>query len=90
MGNSPKEEKDTFLYPLNQYQGQFKPENLVFNANLQEFSQKVNYISGLETSGKLSPQDAYHQIQVLWRQLKRNHETLSLRTERENNHDIGT
>jgi hypothetical protein len=27
-----------FLYPCGSYHGQFKPEYLVFNANLQEFS----------------------------------------------------
>ncbi len=26
-----------FLYPRSRYQGSVKPENLVFNANLQEF-----------------------------------------------------
>ncbi len=36
-----------FLYPRRRYQGSVKPENLVFNANLQEFSQRVSYICGL-------------------------------------------
>ena len=31
-----------------------KPENLVFNANLQEFSQRVGYISALASNGKMS------------------------------------
>jgi hypothetical protein len=59
-----------FLYPHYQYHGQFKPEYIAFNANLQEFSQRVSYICNLQTSGKLSPEDAYAQIKNLWKQLK--------------------
>ncbi|MCP6762202.1 MAG: hypothetical protein NHB32_26420 [Fischerella sp. CENA71] len=59
-----------FLYPHNSYRGQVKPENLLFNANLQEFAQKVSYIANLETSGKLSPEEAYGQIKTLWKRLK--------------------
>ena len=32
--------------------GQVKPENLLFNANLQEFAQRVMVIANLETAGK--------------------------------------
>jgi hypothetical protein len=60
-----------FLYPRSSYYGQFKPEYLVFNANLQEFSQRVSYICNLQTGGKLSPEEAYHEIHLLWKQLKR-------------------
>ena len=59
-----------FLYPRSSYHGQFKPEYLVFNANLQEFAQRVNYICNLQTGGKISPQEAYKQIHSLWKQLK--------------------
>ena len=62
--------KDDFLYPRGRYYGQVKPENLVFNANLQEFAQRIGYICGLETSGKISPEEAYEQIRSLWKQLK--------------------
>ncbi|MBD2301852.1 hypothetical protein H6G80_24395 [Nostoc sp. FACHB-87] len=59
-----------FLYPRSCYYGQFKPEYLVFNASLQEFAQRVSYISNLQTNGKLSPEEAYQQIRTLWKQLK--------------------
>ncbi|MTJ53338.1 hypothetical protein FJR38_12130 [Anabaena sp. UHCC 0253] len=59
-----------FLYPHYRYYGQFKPEYLVFNSNLQEFSQRVSYVCNLQTAGKLSPEDAYTQIRMLWKQLK--------------------
>ena len=59
-----------FLYPRYKYSGQLKPEYLIFNSSLQEFSQRVSYICNLQTAGKLSPEDAYTQIQMLWKQLK--------------------
>lgn len=63
-------EKDQFLYPRSSYYGKFTPENLVFNANLQEFAQKVSYICNLETGGKIDQMAAYEQIKILWKQLK--------------------
>jgi hypothetical protein len=71
-------EKNRFLYPRSRYYGQIKPENLVFNANLQEFAQRVNYICNLETNGKLSPEESYKQIKALWKQLKRSKKQLGL------------
>jgi isopropylmalate/homocitrate/citramalate synthase len=63
-------DKNDFLYPRGRYYGQVKPENLVFNANLQEFAQKISYICNLETAGKLPPEEAYDQIKELWKNLK--------------------
>lgn len=63
-------EKDNFLYPRSPYRGNFSPANLVFNANLQEFAQKVSYVCNLETNGKISPQEAYKQIKNLWKELR--------------------
>lgn len=70
MTEQNKREKENFIFPRNSYRGEFTPENLVFNANLQEFAQKVSYICNLETNGKISSQDAYKQIKNLWAQLK--------------------
>jgi len=70
--------KADFLYPRSRYYGQVKPENLVFNANLQEFAQKVGYICNLETAGKLSPEESYDKIRVLWKQLKRSKRQLGI------------
>lgn len=63
-------DRDNFLYVRHPYQGEVKPENLVFNANLQEFSQRIGYICALETNGKLSSEEAYQQIKALWDQLE--------------------
>ncbi len=71
-------DKSNFLYPRSSYHGNFTPEHLVFNANLQEFSQQVNYICNLETGGKLQPEDAYKRIKVLWKQLKRSKKELAI------------
>ena len=71
-------DESNFLYPRSRYYGQVKPENLVFNANLQEFAQRVSYICNLETSGKLSPEESYEQIKTLWEQLKRTKQQLGI------------
>ncbi len=73
MSQESDNNKQNFLYPKSNYRGDFfpsKPNNLVFNANLQEFAQKVAYICGLETNGKISSQEAYYQIKEIWRQLE--------------------
>ncbi len=71
-------DRSDFLYPRSRYYGEFKPENLVFNANLQEFAQRVNYLCSLETGGKISPETAYEEIKELWKQLKRSKKQLSI------------
>ncbi|MBD2510452.1 hypothetical protein H6G91_24770 [Nostoc muscorum FACHB-395] len=76
MDESNINDKNKFLYLRSRYYGQVKPENLVFNANLQEFAHKVSYITSLETSGKLEPEDAYKQIKALWKQLKHSKKAL--------------
>ncbi|MEH1820045.1 MAG: hypothetical protein V7L31_13360 [Nostoc sp.] len=70
MDKPNQSDKNKFLSPHSRYYGQVKPDNLVFNANLQEFTQKVGYITCLQTNGKLAPEDAYNQIKALW---KHNH-----------------
>ncbi|MCA1992048.1 MAG: hypothetical protein LDL41_08370 [Coleofasciculus sp. S288] len=70
MVNPAEMSKNSFLYPQSRYYGQVTPENLAFNANLQEFAQKVSYITALQTGGKLSSEQAYEQVKSLWKQLK--------------------
>jgi hypothetical protein len=65
----PDKPQMNFLYPLSRYYGQFTPEQLIFNANLQEFAQRISLLCGLETGGKLSPEETYQQIKVLWQNL---------------------
>jgi len=71
-------DRDEFLYPRSRYYGEVKPENLVFNANLQEFAQQVNYICNLETAGKVEPDTAYKQIKNLWHNLKQSKQELAI------------
>ncbi|MGH8001791.1 MAG: DUF7219 family protein [Brasilonema sp.] len=71
-------DKYDFIYPRRSYHGHFTPEALVFNANLQEFATRVDYICNLQTLGKLSPQDAYQQITELWEQLEQSHSELGI------------
>lgn len=74
-------DKERFLYPKANYRGDFSPENLVFNANLQEFAQKVVFICNLETNGKISSQEAYHEIKQLWKKLKQSKKQLKINDE---------
>ena len=71
-------DRNEFLYPRTRYYGQVKPENLVFNANLQEFAQRISFICNLETNGKISSEEAYNQIKALWKQLKRSKKQLGV------------
>ncbi|PZU94714.1 MAG: hypothetical protein DCE90_14330 [Pseudanabaena sp.] len=68
-----------FLYPQSRYYGAFTPENLMFNANLQEFSHRVSIICSLETGGKISPQEAYLQIAELWKHLEISKRNLTIK-----------
>lgn len=76
MFDSEPVNKFNFFYPRSRYHGKLTPQQLTFNANLQEFSQKVSYISALETGGKISPEQAYQDIKILWKELKRSKKQL--------------
>ena len=67
---SDKQIKEDFLMPRSRYHGEFTPQNLAFNANLQEFAQRVSIICNLETGGKISSEEAYKDIKKLWKDLK--------------------
>ncbi|MGQ9837239.1 MAG: DUF7219 family protein [Cyanobacteriota bacterium] len=75
------QELQEFLYPRHSYHGTFTPANLVFDANLQEFSQRVSYVSNLTTNGKLTPTEAYGQIRHYWKALKRSYRELGVQQE---------
>lgn len=74
------DELSNFLYPRSRYNGQMQPENLIFNANLQEFSLRVSYICGLHANGKLSTQEAYQAVKTLWKQLEHTELQLGINT----------
>lgn len=74
----------SFIYRQNRYHGRFTPFALVFNANLQEFVQRVGHISNLQTNGKQSPQEAYEQIEAIWKQLESSYYALEISPEAEN------
>jgi hypothetical protein len=76
MPDNPEHIKEKFLNPQSSFRGEFTPENLAFNANLQEFANRISIICSLETGGRISPDDAYKQIKQLWKQLKQSKEEL--------------
>ena len=55
----------------------------MFNANLQEFSQKVSYVIALESNGKISPYQAYKNIKSLCQKLKQSKKQLNILDEEE-------
>jgi len=76
MSSDGNQSKDEFFYPRSSYHGEFSPQTLTFNANLQEFAQRVSLICNLETGGKISSDEAYVQIRALWKSLKRSKKEL--------------
>lgn len=46
------------------------PSNLEFKVNIQEFYQKIIYISHLENKGQITPEEADQQIKFFWKPLK--------------------
>lgn len=83
MTNDPERRKEDFLYPTARYRGEFTPEHLAFNANLQEFAQRVSLLCGLETSGKIPPGETYQKIKELWKQLKASKQNLLDRSQQQ-------
>ncbi len=68
--------KDDFMFPRRSFQGEFTPENLLFDVNLQEFADRVGIICALENGGKIAPAEAYRQIKDLWQALERSKQNL--------------
>lgn len=68
--------QENFLYPTSKYYGEFTPQNLVFNANLQQFAQQVSYLCNLEANGKITPQETYEEIKKFYKQLKKSKKEL--------------
>lgn len=69
-------DKDSFLNPISNFRGEFTPQNLAFNANLQEFTNRISIICALETGGKISSNEAYQQIKELWIKLDTSRQNL--------------
>lgn len=67
-----------YIFTHNLYKGKFTLENLIFNSNLQEFTHQVNLISELIAQGRISPESAYAQIQVLFETLTRSKKQLRI------------
>jgi hypothetical protein len=53
-------------------------EDMIFDANLREFADRVGIICGLEQGGHLSPIKAYGQIREIWKALKRSKKNLRI------------
>ncbi len=80
MAESNCVDKASLLYPRSRYYGDFKPEYLAFNANLQEFAQKVSYVCAFQTGGSISAEEAYEDLRRLWENLKQTKQSLGIGT----------
>ena len=60
---------DSFLYAQPSFKASSHPKRIMFDASLQEFAQRVSYIAGLESGGKMSAEESYQAIQSLWQEL---------------------
>ena len=78
LGGTKMAVNSSFLYARSRYYGEVKPENLVFDANLQEFAQRISIITSLATGGKLSLEEAYTDIEKLWQQLESSKQQLGV------------
>jgi hypothetical protein len=67
-----------FMNPYQRFYGEFTPENLVFDANLQEFAHRVGIISALEKGGKMTPKESFERIESLWQELKHSKKQLGI------------
>ncbi len=77
-------DKEAFIYARSTYRGEFTPQRLIFNANLQEFAHRVGIICGLETGGKITTEEAYREIKKLWKALKASWENLGFPEDQDN------
>jgi hypothetical protein len=77
-------DKEAFIYARSTYRGEFTPQKLLFNSNLQEFAQRVGIICSLETGGKITTEEAYREIKKLWKELKASWQNLGFAEEQDN------
>jgi hypothetical protein len=68
-----------FLYPRSSYGGSGSPELREFDQQLQEFAQRVGYIAGLETGGKMTAEESYRALQSLWQNLSETSRSLGVK-----------
>jgi hypothetical protein len=60
--------KESFIYPRGRYYGKWSPEEVVFNANLQELAGRIGILASLHTGGKLETGEAYRRLETLWKE----------------------
>ncbi|HEY9667095.1 MAG TPA: hypothetical protein V6C91_09830 [Coleofasciculaceae cyanobacterium] len=80
MANRP----EFFSHQSNDYNS-FTPENIVFDANLREFTQRVNYICYLQKYRKLSPEEVCEEIRSFLQELERSKEPICREKYSQNN-----
>lgn len=75
---SQQPEEERLLFSMIQYEGEFSPQNLAFNANLQEFAQRVDYIYAIYRENEITASDAYQLVEQLWKELSHSKKGLGI------------
>ncbi len=52
------------------------PKDHAMEGSLQSFANGIGIICALEAGGKITPQEAYKQVKVLWKELKKTKKSL--------------
>ena len=61
-----------------QHRNDREPEEVIFDANLQEFATKVGFICALESNEKITAHEAYRRIKKLYKSLKKSRRGLQI------------
>ena len=54
------------------------PEEIIFDANLQEFATQIGIVCSLESGGKIEQHEAYTRIKKLWKELRASKRNLQI------------
>jgi hypothetical protein len=60
-----------FIFSRNEFRGEDRADYVRFDQELQAFAQRTAMIASLETSGKISPVEAYRRVEFMFYRLKR-------------------
>lgn len=67
-----------FIHPHSHYYGELTPENVHFHNQMEDFVQEATMISNLAGNGKMSLENAFGEIEKLWKQLIQSKEELRI------------
>ena len=70
--------RSEFIHPHSHFYGKSSPENIKFYNLMEDFVQEASLISNLAGNGKMSLDDAFSEIEELWKQVIKSKEDLGI------------